>query len=69
MSPPRVDERLSGMLERVGISGEVVFTGGVANNRFLVDILSAKIGRPITVPVHPEIVGAIGAALHKVKSA
>jgi len=60
-----VADRLSGMLERVGISGEVVFTGGVANNPFLVDILAGKIGRPITVPAHPELVGAIGAALHK----
>ncbi|PLX99663.1 MAG: 3-hydroxyacyl-ACP dehydratase [Desulfuromonas sp.] len=63
-----VADRLSGMLERVGISDEVVFSGGVANNQFLVDILGGKIGRPITVPSHPEIVGAIGAALHREKT-
>ena len=62
-----VADRLCGMLERVGISGDVVFTGGVANNRFLVDLLTDKIGRPITVPVHPEVVGAIGSALHQEK--
>lgn len=60
-----IADRLSGMLERIGISGEVVFTGGVANNQYLVDILAGKIGRPIRVPERPEIVGAIGAALHK----
>lgn len=60
--------RLSGMLERIGISGEVVFTGGVANNQLLVDILADKIGRPIAVPAQPEIVGAIGAALHREKT-
>jgi predicted CoA-substrate-specific enzyme activase len=60
-----VADRLCGMLERVGMSGEVVFTGGVANNQFLVDVLAGKIGRPIKVPAHPEMVGAIGAALHK----
>ena len=56
------------MLERLGISGEVVFTGGVANNQFLVDLLVNKIGRPVTVPEQPEIVGAIEAALHKEKA-
>ena len=63
-----VADRLSGMLERLGISGAVVFTGGVANNQFLVDMLADKIGTPVTVPVHPEIVGAIGAAIHKEKT-
>jgi len=60
-----ISERLCGMLERNGIQDTVVFTGGVANNRFLVDMLADKIGRSIVVPDHPEIVGAIGAALHR----
>ena len=63
-----IAERLSSMLERIGIYGDVVFTGGVANNRFLVEMLSGKIARPVTVPNQPELVGAIGAALHKDKS-
>jgi predicted CoA-substrate-specific enzyme activase len=60
-----ISDRLCSMLERIGIQDTVVFTGGVANNRFLVDMLADKIGRPIVVPDHPEIVGAIGAALHQ----
>jgi predicted CoA-substrate-specific enzyme activase len=60
-----ISERLCGMLERNGIQDTVVFTGGVANNRFLVDMLADKIGRSVVVPDHPEIVGAIGAALHR----
>jgi len=62
-----IADRLSGMLERIGLQDTVVFTGGVANNRFLVDILANKIGRAVIVPEHPEIVGAIGAALHQGK--
>jgi len=63
-----VADRLSSMLQRVGMHGEVVFTGGVANNRFLVERLADKIDRPVTVPEQPELIGAIGAALHKDKS-
>lgn len=64
-----IADRLSGMLERIGLHDTIVFTGGVANNRLLADILSEKIGREVIVPEHPEIVGAIGAALHREKSA
>lgn len=60
-----IAERLGSMLERIGIEGEVVFSGGVAKNWFLIKILEKQIGRPISVPECPEIVGAIGAALHK----
>lgn len=63
-----IADRLSGMLERVGLCGDITFTGGVANNRFLVDILSEKLGCPVFVPEQPELVGAIGAALHKEKT-
>ncbi|MFO7982540.1 MAG: acyl-CoA dehydratase activase [Desulfuromonadales bacterium] len=63
-----IADRLSSMLERIGPQDHVVFTGGVANNRLLADILADKIGRPVTVPEQPEIIGAIGAALHQDKS-
>lgn len=59
-----VVERLSGMLERLGIDGEVVFSGGVANNPFLVELLEKKLGVAVRVPACPDIVGALGAALH-----
>lgn len=59
-----IADRLAGMLQRVGIHGQVVFSGGVAKNHFLVKALSDKIGLPVHVPEHPESVGAIGAALH-----
>ncbi|PLX85363.1 MAG: 3-hydroxyacyl-ACP dehydratase [Desulfuromonas sp.] len=59
-----VVERLAGMLERIGCAGEVVFSGGVANNPFMARALEQKLGVPVTVPEVPSIVGAIGAAIH-----
>lgn len=56
-------ERLSSMLERLGLQGELVFSGGVANNQVLVELLSHRLGHRIQVPDAPEIVGAFGAAL------
>ena len=63
-----IADRLRSMLERIVLHDEVVFTGGVANNRVLADLLAAKLGRPVIVPEQPEIVGAIGAALHREKT-
>ena len=60
-----IAERLAGMLARLGTPRDLVFSGGVANNAFLVDLLAKKLGQPVKVPHQPEIVGAIGAALHQ----
>lgn len=59
-----VVERLAGMLERLGIVGAVAFSGGVANNPFLVAQLEESLKAPVLVPTCPDIVGALGAALH-----
>jgi len=59
-----IAERLAGMLERLGIHGDIVFSGGVARNPFLPSILENKLGRTLHIPDQPEIVGALGAALH-----
>ncbi len=59
-----VVERVAGMLERLGVVGEVAFSGGVANNPFLVAQLEKRLGVPVLVPACPDIVGALGAALH-----
>ena len=52
------------MLERIGLRGDLVFSGGVARNAFLVDVLAQRLARKVYVPGSPEIVGALGAALH-----
>lgn len=61
-----VVDRLAAMLERVGVHGELVFSGGVANNAFLVAALERRLGQSVTVPPCPDVVGAIGAALYGV---
>lgn len=56
-------ERLKGMLLRMGIEGEVVFSGGVARNPCLRFLLEEAVGKKIKVYRCPEIVGAMGCAL------
>lgn len=58
-----VAKRAAAMLNRVSPDGTVVFTGGVANNRFIVDLLANMTRREILVPDNPEMNGAMGAAL------
>lgn len=62
-------DRLASMLERIGIHGDLVFSGGVAKNKLLVKLLSEKLQRPVYVPEDPEIIGAYGAALHIYRAA
>lgn len=49
------------LLERVGVTGPLVFTGGVARNEYIVRLLAERYG-PILVPEEPQFIGAIGAA-------
>lgn len=55
--------RAKSMLYRVLIEEDVVFVGGVAQNRCLVRLLGNALKLPILVPDDPQIVGALGAAL------
>jgi len=53
------------VLEMDSLSQNVVMTGGVvAHNPHLVRMMEELIGRPILVPVKPQLTGAIGAALY-----
>jgi predicted CoA-substrate-specific enzyme activase len=53
------------VLEMDTLTEHVVMTGGVvAHNRFLVAMTEEMIGRAILVPQHPQLTGAIGAALY-----
>lgn len=58
-----VIRRATGMINRVSLEGEIVFTGGVAKNSCMSSMLAEKLGRRILVPDDPEMVGAFGAAL------
>jgi predicted CoA-substrate-specific enzyme activase len=53
------------VLEMDSLTDKVVMTGGVvAHNPFMVKMAQDIIGRKILVPDHPQLTGAIGAALY-----
>lgn len=55
------------VLEMDSLTHNVVMTGGVvAHNPYLVEMAEDIIGRSILVPEHPQLTGAIGAALFAV---
>jgi activator of 2-hydroxyglutaryl-CoA dehydratase len=56
-------ERLKGMLLRIGVNGDVVFSGGAARNTCLRSLLEEVLERKIKVYRCPEIIGAMGCAL------
>lgn len=58
-----IAHRIASLVGRVEVSPEVVFTGGVANNPCLHRLLEDILRQKILVPPHPEIVGALGAAI------
>jgi predicted CoA-substrate-specific enzyme activase len=62
-------DRAIALLKRVGVEREVVFAGGVAFNPCLRALLEERLGLSILVPENPQIVGALGAALHGVGAA
>ena len=59
-----VAERAAGLLHRVGFRPPLVFSGGVARNRCLVHLLEEKMGCPVLVAPDPQVLGAVGAAMH-----
>ena len=58
-----VARRTRGMIGRLGLEKEIVFTGGVARNAGVVDAMRQIIGMEIRVPLEPEFTGALGAAI------
>jgi predicted CoA-substrate-specific enzyme activase len=56
--------RVGGMIRRVGVSERFVFAGGVAYNPCLQQLFAQALAVPLTVPDDPQVVGALGAALH-----
>lgn len=52
------------LLKRIAPSGEVFFAGGVALNECVRVLIAEELRRSVVVPPDPQIVGALGAALH-----
>jgi predicted CoA-substrate-specific enzyme activase len=58
-----IASRAVGMLRRLKIEPDVVFTGGVAKNSGVVKAVRENLGGEVLVPEDPLISGALGAAL------
>lgn len=57
-------DRVGSMIRRVGVQESFVFAGGVARNPCLQTLFAEALNVPLSVPDDPQIVGALGAALH-----
>lgn len=58
-----IARRLASMVQRLGPTEQVVFTGGVARNQSLCRVLEEMLGIPVLVPARGQLAGAVGAAL------
>jgi len=56
--------RSMGLMRRVGIEGEVTFTGGVSRNSAMVKSLEDVLGQKLNISDQCHFAGALGAALH-----
>jgi (R)-2-hydroxyacyl-CoA dehydratese activating ATPase len=57
-------QRTVAMLRRVGLEAPLVFAGGVAQNPCVRQLMEEHLKAAVIVPADPDMVGAIGAALH-----
>ncbi|MFO7929171.1 MAG: acyl-CoA dehydratase activase [Candidatus Humimicrobiaceae bacterium] len=58
-----IANRITSMVERIGLHQPVCMTGGVAKNLGVVKALEEKLDTEISIPTEPQIIGAIGAAI------
>ena len=57
------------VIEMDAFSEKVVMTGGVvAHNPYIVEMMAAELGREVWRPEHPQLTGAIGAALYAMEN-
>jgi predicted CoA-substrate-specific enzyme activase len=58
-----IASRSIALLRRVGIEGDITFTGGVTKNEAMVDVLNDLLGTELNVSEESHYIGALGAAL------
>ncbi len=58
-----IARRIQGLAGRVPFRDTVSFTGGIAQNGDICTIIASRLGTRLHVPVGPQFVGALGAAL------
>ncbi|MEW6138012.1 MAG: acyl-CoA dehydratase activase [Thermodesulfobacteriota bacterium] len=59
-----VVKRSLSMLKRVSVDGPLVFSGGVARNRCVRELIEKELKSPVLVATEPDMLGALGAALY-----
>jgi len=59
-----VVDRVVSLVQRVGVENEVVFAGGCARNVCLQELLSKRLGKKLSIHRDPDMLAALGAALH-----
>ena len=58
-----IARRVAGMAKRIGVAPLLVFCGGVAKNVAVRKFLEEELEFEVVIPDHPQLTGAIGAAL------
>lgn len=59
-----VIKRATALLKRVGLRSQLAFVGGVAKNPAMIPLLQEHLSMPVYSPEFPQIVGALGCAVH-----
>jgi predicted CoA-substrate-specific enzyme activase len=58
-----IGAKIGSLSTRIGLEPQLILTGGVARNTAVVEALRRHIPLDMAVPQHPEMVGALGAAI------
>lgn len=58
-----IANRIVNLTEKLGVEGEVAFTGGLAQSDVLTDIISRRLGREVFTSPNSQYNGAIGASV------
>ena len=58
-----IASKASALVRRVGVGPDLTMTGGGSRDAGVVDAISKELGIPVNVALHPQVVGALGAAL------
>jgi activator of 2-hydroxyglutaryl-CoA dehydratase len=62
-----VATRVANLAVRHGVKSDVCLTGGLCDSPYFIEVLSAKLGRPVTTHPMARYAGALGAALTALK--
>lgn len=58
-----IASRIVNLTQKLGVEGDIAFTGGLAQSRVLTNIISERLGKSVFTSPHSQYNGAIGAAV------